>query len=1264
MFTSFRKGRRGRSARQIQKLTSCLRRCRYSIEPLEQRTLLSVSFTSLIDRYLQTGNRSTYQLSGDQGVVGTLTSEVKGPTTFEGHSVIQYETPFPNGITEFYYSTDIDGNLIAYGGTVHNDLNDSTTTSVYTPYQIIVPATLTAGVPSVSSYSETDTFTVSGGTPNVDTSTGTISYTLQSETTTPVTVPKGTFDTYQITTVETRSSSSPSTTQSWYSPSVALVKSIDHNGLTSVLTDFTSNKDHLAFSHQPQNGTAANSAINPPVSVEVDDADGNVDPAASGTVTLSLNPFSRSGTGTLGGTLTVPLVGGVATFSDLKISQNGVYQLHAEDSNADPGVNSNKFKVGPSTLKVQLNSRAPKHKGGGVITGDPILYSFLVSPLKAVQDQTITIDLPHGLVPEHLTGGATFVDGTITCTVNTTHAINFDITVPDAKTLSAALQGQTSINLTANVDVTYADTTTDSGTASNSVKVAIDRSIEGKLQDVLFEASPQGKAATKLSLSSGKGLGGIEVDLTDSDNAIVATSVTKKDGSFSVVAPKEGTYTVVFNAVTDVYSSAADGISNQHIYLGKSVTMEQANTVPLDAGTLLVPRTFFATAAKILQSLNHYTTSGFQGLEAFKLDLLKFDTTSAEAAITSLAGTADNPVTPLDPLALKAGVATNPWIGAFRMMAGLASVDSRFSDTFKITDQMGKILAVMASAQVAKRIDMTVGKLSKKFPKQLAWMSDSVSTAQKKLNTATRATVLTSLGIVLSPLLDALGVPGNKKAPIMAVSFNLLRYGSEIFTGKLAGDLGFELAFNLVRVAFDSALMNVICGTRLRDNLPSPFSLIAPVVNGAASVGTIPNNFQDKLNASVSERIGYDASRDTASALAQVNDFNAFYHSEALKGMRNTSIFNTLNGLFRLSTGVIELQDVAAKIDPSLPLGQFQKSLQSVATNFNTYAEKVHGGTLGSLQARTQAILFATTTFSVLQQLYGAGQIPDLVSTGVWGGPATPSIARPEPSQPSQQQQPARALPALARKMHPAAAVGSDAAVYIADLTQFMTLVKKNDTAGITTLYSKFAADDSALFSDDLVPLHDQAGAVLAQLDSRSADLYGKFSNALDGAVTATLLAQTQVDAWGLDPATGNSKTVIAQLKAAIKAVTSAASTAASLRPVVAPQPVPLTLVIAESDVPVDMTAGTTAPFTFTVTNISGQSSEAGTIAFSNSNASLLVQGAAQQTLPALGPGESATITWQVQAVTPSDPSLGSTFEVQANAGGIASSLSDQVIVD
>jgi hypothetical protein len=101
--------------------------------------------------------------------------------------------------------------------------------------------------------------------------------------------------------------------------------------------------DHLLFLQQPTD-TPAGQTINP-VIVEVVDAFGNVETSDnSDTITLSIGA-NPSG-GTLSGTLTLSVVNGVATFSDLSIDLAGAgYTLHATVGGSLGDIDSDAFSI-------------------------------------------------------------------------------------------------------------------------------------------------------------------------------------------------------------------------------------------------------------------------------------------------------------------------------------------------------------------------------------------------------------------------------------------------------------------------------------------------------------------------------------------------------------------------------------------------------------------------------------------------------------------------------------------------------------------------------------------------------------------------------------------------------------------------------------------------------------------------------------------------------------------------------------------------------
>jgi hypothetical protein len=102
--------------------------------------------------------------------------------------------------------------------------------------------------------------------------------------------------------------------------------------------------DHLVFLQPPIN-TAAGQTISPAVTVEIVDQFGNVltdDNSDTVTVSIGTNPSG----GTLSGTLTETVSGGIATFSDLSIDLVGDgYTLHATIGSSLPDIDSDAFRI-------------------------------------------------------------------------------------------------------------------------------------------------------------------------------------------------------------------------------------------------------------------------------------------------------------------------------------------------------------------------------------------------------------------------------------------------------------------------------------------------------------------------------------------------------------------------------------------------------------------------------------------------------------------------------------------------------------------------------------------------------------------------------------------------------------------------------------------------------------------------------------------------------------------------------------------------------
>ncbi len=92
--------------------------------------------------------------------------------------------------------------------------------------------------------------------------------------------------------------------------------------------------------------------MSPAIQVTAQDAFGNTATGFSGSVTVAIMPGTGSAAATLNGTLTVPAVGGVATFADLSIDKQGTgYRLVANASGLT-GATSTFFDITIATRLV------------------------------------------------------------------------------------------------------------------------------------------------------------------------------------------------------------------------------------------------------------------------------------------------------------------------------------------------------------------------------------------------------------------------------------------------------------------------------------------------------------------------------------------------------------------------------------------------------------------------------------------------------------------------------------------------------------------------------------------------------------------------------------------------------------------------------------------------------------------------------------------------------------------------------------------------
>jgi len=132
---------------------------------------------------------------------------------------------------------------------------------------------------------------------------------------------------------------------------------------------------HLAFSQQPTN-TASGAAITPAVTVQVLDANNNLvttDSTDSVGITIGTNP----GGGTLGGTTSVTVAGGVASFGNLSIDKAGTGYTFKANSGTFTGATSNAFNITPGAATHLAFAQQPTNSTVGVSISPAVTVQIL-----------------------------------------------------------------------------------------------------------------------------------------------------------------------------------------------------------------------------------------------------------------------------------------------------------------------------------------------------------------------------------------------------------------------------------------------------------------------------------------------------------------------------------------------------------------------------------------------------------------------------------------------------------------------------------------------------------------------------------------------------------------------------------------------------------------------------------------------------------------------------------------------------------------------
>lgn len=341
----------------------------------------------------------------------------------------------------------------------------------------------------------------------------------------------------------------------------------------------------LVITQQPSD-VYVDTNISPAMTVELRDSSNNVVTSANGNVTVSiLNDVGAGGT-TLGGTLTVAAVNGVATFSDIQLNKSGSGFTLAFASSGLTGATSDPFNVIAANATKLAFSVQPSNTVAGQNITSAIQVQILDASNNLVTSATNNITLSFGSDPS---GGAATLSGTLTVAASGGIATFSDININKAfagYTLSATSAGLTSatstgFNITPATKAKLAFSVEPSNTEQNA---SISPAIVVQIQDTYGNKTSDTDSIT-LAFNNNAGGGTLSGTLTQAASAGEATfndiSINNIATGYTLDATATG-LTLATSAAFDITSTPTKlAITQQPTTTNANWTISPAITVEI-----------------------------------------------------------------------------------------------------------------------------------------------------------------------------------------------------------------------------------------------------------------------------------------------------------------------------------------------------------------------------------------------------------------------------------------------------------------------------------------------------------------------------------------------------------------------------------------------------------------------------------------------------------------------------------------------------------
>jgi hypothetical protein len=442
---------------------------------------------------------------------------------------------------------------------------------------------------------------------------------------------------------------------------------------TAYPTPVTATK--LAFAVQPSAVVAGNE-ITPSITVDVEGSDGSIFTSDGSAVTLSVS----GGGATLGGTVTVDAVRGVATFSNVTVPTAGTYKLVASDSGLTTAT-SNSFTVTAAASVASSLSfgTQPSAVTAGLIITPSVAVDVLdqSGAVLKTDDSAVTIALANAstgatlggtLTVNAIAGVATFndlavstagtymlvvTDGSLTSATSTSFTVSAVVVVPPPVIIPVASQvvfGTEPASATAGgvVGPAFTVNVEDSSgklisTDTSAVTLAIADGPAGATLGGTLTADAVGGVATfsdvtvstagsyTLTATDGSLTAGISAPFTVVPLGVVTPAILSSNLPKAVVAGAKLRGTVVVNetnaavattgpVTTNIYATAADGTQTLIGSVSRKLKLAPGKTVRISVPVTSTPAsldgTFTLTAAVVDPSGNTHTVASANTLTA------------------------------------------------------------------------------------------------------------------------------------------------------------------------------------------------------------------------------------------------------------------------------------------------------------------------------------------------------------------------------------------------------------------------------------------------------------------------------------------------------------------------------------------------------------------------------------------------------------------------------------------------------------------------